>query len=150
VHFIRALAGNVLHVHSGRLTPYAGDYDYYLEKSKAGDARAALTAGFTDGRPKQAAAPVASKAKADAPKTAKPSPNEIRKFREEVGQLEKKVSELEAKQAEITAALEDPGTYADKGKFHHLNRELSTIVDQVTSATAAWEAAATKLAEMES
>ncbi len=149
VHFIRALASNVLHVHSGRLTPYAGDYDYYLEKSKAGDARAALTAGFTDGRPKQTVAPAAPKAKADAPKAAKPSPNEIRKFREEVGQLEKKVSELEAKQAEITAALEDPGTYSDKGKFHHLNRELSTIVDQVASATAAWEAAATKLAEME-
>jgi len=35
----------VLHVHSGRLTPYAGDYDYYLEKSKSTDARAALTAG---------------------------------------------------------------------------------------------------------
>jgi ATP-binding cassette subfamily F protein 3 len=48
VHFIKALAENVLHVHSGRLTPYAGNYDYYLEKSKATDARAALTAGFTD------------------------------------------------------------------------------------------------------
>ncbi len=35
VYFIRALATTVLHVHSGRLTPYAGDYDYYLDKSKA-------------------------------------------------------------------------------------------------------------------
>jgi len=30
-----------------------------------------------------------------------------------------------------------------------LNRELSTVVDQITTATEAWEAAATKLAEME-
>jgi ATP-binding cassette subfamily F protein 3 len=52
VYFIRALAKNVLHVHSGRLTPYAGDYDYYLEKSKATNARAALTAGFTDAGPR--------------------------------------------------------------------------------------------------
>ncbi len=148
VHFIRALAQNVLHVHSGRLTPYAGDYDYYLEKSKAGDARAALTAGFTDGRPKQAAAPAKAAAPA-APAPKKPTPNEIRKFREEVGALEKKVSELEAKQAEITTALEDPASYADKGKFHHLNRELSAVVDQLTAATTAWETAATKLAEME-
>jgi ABC-type multidrug transport system ATPase subunit len=51
VHFIRTLAQTVLHVHSGRLTPYAGNYDYYLEKSKATNARAALTAGFTDARP---------------------------------------------------------------------------------------------------
>jgi ATP-binding cassette subfamily F protein 3 len=45
VYFIRALATKVLHIHSGRITPYSGDYDYYLEKSKAGSARAALTAG---------------------------------------------------------------------------------------------------------
>ncbi len=144
VHFIKALAQNVLHVHSGRLTPYAGDYDYYLEKSKSADARAALTAGFTDARPKQAAQ--AAKA---APKSSKYTANQIRKFREEVGQLEKKVSELEAKQAEITAALEAPETYADKGKFHHLNKELSVIVDQIAQATEAWEEATLTLEEME-
>ena len=149
VHFIRALAQNVLHVHSGRLTPYFGDYDYFLEKSKATDARAALTAGFTDARPKQTAAPAKATASAAAPAAKKITPNEIRKFREEVGALEKKVSELEAKQAEVTTALEDPASYADKGKFHHLNRELSAVVDQLTVATAAWETAATKLAEME-
>jgi ATP-binding cassette subfamily F protein 3 len=155
VHFIRALAQNVLHVHSGRLTPYAGDYDYYLEKSKSGDARAALTAGFTDARPKQVVAGVADPGRkapgsaSPATSAKKPAPNEIRKFRENVGQLEKAVVELEKKQAEITAALEDPSSYADKGKFHHLNRELSTVVDQITNATKAWEDAATKLAEME-
>ena len=147
VHFIRALAENVLHVHSGRLTPYAGNYDYYLEKSRASDARAALTAGFTDARPVQTKAPIKAEPKAAAARRS--SPGEIRKFREHVGQLEKVVVELEAKQAEITAELEAPETYADKGKFHHLNRELSTIVDQVAAATAEWEQAATKLEEME-
>ncbi|HEY0968788.1 MAG TPA: ABC-F family ATP-binding cassette domain-containing protein [Opitutaceae bacterium] len=149
VYFIKSLAESVLHVHSGRLTPYAGNYDYYLEKSKATNERAALTAGFTDARPKeQKAEPKVEKPAASAGKP-KPSPSEIRKFREQVGVLEKKVSELESKQAEITAALEAPETYADKGKFHHLNRELSTIVDQINAATAEWEAAATKLTEME-
>src|SRR5215216_2981188 len=107
VHFIKSLAQTVLHVHSGRLTPYAGDYDYYLEKSKATDARAALTAGFTDARPVQVLAANAKQAKAEAKSavvTTKPksTPNQIRKFREEVGQLEKRVSELEKKQSEIT------------------------------------------------
>ena len=148
VDFIRALAENVLHVHSGRLTPYAGNYDYYLEKSRAGDARAALTAGFTDARPKQAAAPAPAPALA-APAQKKASASEVRKFRERVGQLEKAVTELEAKQAEITAALEAPETYADKGRFHHLNRELSTVVDQLGEATTAWEKAASELEEME-
>ena len=149
VHFIKTLAKNVLHVHSGKLTPYAGNYDYYLDKSKSTDARAALTSGLSDSRPKQAAAPAKAAAPAAAPTAKKATPNEIRKFREEVGLLEKKVSELEAKQSEITGALEDPASYTDKGKFHHLNRELSAVVDQLAAATAAWETAATKLAEME-
>jgi len=167
VHFIRALAENVLHVHAGRLTPYAGNYDYYLEKSKAVDARAALTAGFSDARAALAAGftdarpvQVANGSRDTAPgknqsagtavsQAKKASPNEIRKFRERVGQLEKRVVELEAKQSEITAALEAPESYADKGKFHHLNRELTTIVDQITEATTEWEDAATRLMEME-
>src|SRR3954468_16252697 len=90
VYFIRTLAQTVLHVHSGRLTPYAGDYDYYLEKSKASNARAALTAGFTDARPKQdkpAAVP--------APAAKKANPTELKKLRTEVGHLEEKVAQLE-------------------------------------------------------
>ncbi len=46
VHFIRHLATKVLHVNAGQVTPYAGGYDYFLEKTgMAEDARAALTAG---------------------------------------------------------------------------------------------------------
>ena len=45
--------------------------------------------------------------------------------------------------------VKNPASYADKGKFHHLNRELSTVVDQIATATAAWENAVTKLTEME-
>jgi ATP-binding cassette subfamily F protein 3 len=43
VHFIRKLATKVLHVNAGEITPYAGPYDYFLEKTGAlADARAAL------------------------------------------------------------------------------------------------------------
>jgi ATP-binding cassette subfamily F protein 3 len=45
VHFIRKLATDVLHVNSGQIQRYHGDYDYFIEKSGAGDERAALTAG---------------------------------------------------------------------------------------------------------
>jgi len=43
VHFIRKLATKVLHVSNGKVMPYAGGYDYFLEKLGA-DERAALTA----------------------------------------------------------------------------------------------------------
>ena len=149
VYFIRALAQNVLHVHSGRLTPYAGDYDYYLEKSRAKNERAALTAGFTDARPEQnAKAPEAKPGAARAPEK-RPNASAIKKLRVEVGHLEEEVSKLEAKQNELAAALEAPETYSEPGRAQHLNRELSAIVDLLGTATAAWEKAAAELIELE-
>ena len=45
VHFIRKLGTKVLHINAGQVTPYVGNYDYFLEKTGAlDDARAALTA----------------------------------------------------------------------------------------------------------
>jgi ATP-binding cassette subfamily F protein 3 len=149
VYFIRALAQNVLHVHSGRLTPYAGNYDYYLEKSKATNERAALTSGLVDRRPLQNATPSFEK-KAEAPAAAKkPNPAALKRLRIEVGRLEEEVSKLEAKQNDLTSELEAPETYSEPGKAQHLNRELTVIVDQLGAATAAWEKAAGELAEME-
>jgi ATP-binding cassette subfamily F protein 3 len=148
VYFIRALAQNVLHVHSGRLTPYAGNYDYYLEKSKATNARAALTSSLVDRIPLQNATPgAASKPAPAAPR--KPNPAAVKKLRIEVGRLEEEVSKLETKQNELTAALEAPETYTEPGKAQHLNRELSVVVDQLGAATAAWEKSAAELAELE-
>jgi len=149
VYFIRALAQNVLHVHSGRLTPYAGNYDYYLEKSKAKNERAALTAGFADARPLQNASPPSARKTESAPAPRRPDANAIKKLRIEVGRLEEAVSKLEAKQNELTASLEAPETYTEPGRAQHLNRELSVIVDQLGEATTAWEKAAGQLAELE-
>ena len=148
VYFIRALAQTVLHVHAGKLTPYAGNYDYYLEKSRASNERAALTAGFTDARPPQGAAPVSARQES-APAPKKASATTLKKLRIEVGHLEEAVSKLETKQNELAAELEAPETYSEPGKAQHLNRELSTVVDQLTVATTAWEKAAGELAELE-
>jgi ATP-binding cassette subfamily F protein 3 len=143
VHFIRQIAKTVLHVHSGRLTPYAGDYAYYLEKSKAGNERAALTAGFTDGRPKQAEAPKAEKAPATAP--AKLSGSDLRKLEKEVARLEQLVADLEAKQAKLTTELADPATYSQGAKVQQLNADLKATTDALHAASAEWEKAAQKL-----
>ncbi|MFI3243153.1 MAG: ABC-F family ATP-binding cassette domain-containing protein [Akkermansia sp.] len=42
VHFIRAIAEKTLHVANETVTPYAGGYDYYLEKSGIMDAKDAM------------------------------------------------------------------------------------------------------------
>jgi len=145
VHFIRQIAKTVLHVHSGRLTPYAGDYAYYLEKSKAGNERAALTAGFTDGRPKQAEAPKAEKAPVAAP--TKLSGSDLRKLEKEVARLEQLVADLEAKQAKLTTELADPATYSQGAKIQQLNADLKATTDALHAASADWEKAAQKLTD---
>jgi ATP-binding cassette subfamily F protein 3 len=145
VHFIREIAKTVLHVHSGRLTQYAGDYAYYLEKSKAGNERAALTAGFTDARPKQVEAAKAEKPKAPA----KPSAADIRKLKSEVTKCEQQVADLEAKQAKLTAELADPATYTGGANLPQLNAQLRDTINALQTATAAWEQAAQKLSEAE-
>ncbi len=153
VYFIRQLADLVLHVHSGRLTPYAGNYDYYLEKSRATNAREALTAGFTEARPPQASPDAEPDPGANARElkaARKERDKQLRDLRNEVGTAEKRVTELEAQQAELAAALEDPATYEQPGKAQHLNRELSTISDLLAAANTAWEAAAERLQALES
>lgn len=46
VHFIRSLGTKVLHITEGKVQAYAGDYDYYLQKTGAEEnARAAVVAG---------------------------------------------------------------------------------------------------------
>ena len=145
VHFIKAIAQNVLHVHSGRLTPYAGNYDYYLEKSKATNERAALTAGFTDGRPVQS---IKATEKASKPVETKPNPTEIKKAKNEVTKLEQQVTELEAKQAKIMALLSDPATYTQGTKVAELNAELKATNEALASTTQLWEQAATRLATL--
>ncbi|MSR72802.1 MAG: ABC transporter ATP-binding protein [Opitutales bacterium] len=145
VHFIKAIAQNVLHVHSGRLTPYSGNYDYYLEKSKATNERAALTAGFTDGRPVQN---IKAAEKASKPVEAKPNPAEIKKTKNEVTKLEQQVTDLESKQAKLMAVLSDPATYTQGTKVAELNTDLKATNEALAATTQLWEQAATRLAAL--
>jgi ATP-binding cassette subfamily F protein 3 len=145
VHFIKAIAQNVLHVHSGRLTPYAGNYEYYLEKSKATNERAALTAGFTDGRPKQETKPVEKKSPSSGTKL---SSAELKKLQKELNQAEQRVSELEAKQSQIMADLSNPALYTQGTKVKELNEELAKTQAALVEATAIWEQLATRWANV--
>jgi ATP-binding cassette subfamily F protein 3 len=153
VYFIRALANKVVHVNGGVLTHYAGDYQYYLDKTKAQSARAALTAGAkTDGAKK---APVAKPAmdrkeqKRLEAEARQARSNKLKGQRQIVEQLEKQIQTLEKRQAEIAAELEKPETYQAGGKAAQLNRELSHNADELAELTPKWEAAAQKLAEMD-
>ena len=160
VHFIRAMAKTVLHISAGKLTPYAGDYQYYLDKSRATSERAALTAGekLTDDRPAEASqkpAPAHSAGQSNAPSPRKSKEQKraeaeerqaLAKIRREhelrLSSLEMRIATLESRQKELTAELENPATYERGGAAMELNRQLMAIADELARVTAEWEAIA--------
>jgi len=163
VYFIRALATSVLHISAGKLTPYAGDYQYYLDKSQASSERAALTAGekapkLTSSRPGEAeeAEPAARTATPRLTKEEKRRQAEERaalsKIRNENRQRLKRVEEevvaMETRQKEVAALLEDPKTYEAGGNAMELNRELMAISDTLERLTVEWEELAQKDADL--
>lgn len=154
VHFIRSIASTVARVDGGRITRYAGDYDYYLRKSESEDAREALTASHGGAGPSDGSTP----AKRDdsggrsrsGPKARRRAEAEARqaraKIRAEVQALEDEIERLEAKQKEVARRLEEPGLYEnDPGEVMRLNREACSVGDELEALNERWAEAAQRL-----
>ena len=158
VHFIRSIATTVLHIGAGRLTYYPGDYQYYLDKSRAGSERAALVAGDK----LQNAQPVQPVVEA---KSGGPGMKEVREQRrldadkrkaeakakrdqqKQAEALEMRILSLEGRQKEITAELEKPDAYEAGGEAIRLNRELMSVTEELERLMAEWEGMAAKQGE---
>ena len=162
VHFIRAIATSVLHIAAGptgagganspgsKLTFYPGDYDYYIDKSRAVLARTALTAGPNNGQPitNNAGRRTGGLREQKAQKRLEAeSRNAIAKARREkekrLHELEMRIAALEGQQKELVAALEDPAAYEPGGRATAINRDLSGVVHDLARLTAEWETVTT-------
>ena len=150
VHFIRAMAKTVYHIDAGVVTPYAGDYQYYLDKTKSASARTALTASLTNHQP-STFLPGDAKRTSSGGKTKEQKRQEAeerqnrsrqRKVAEEhLENTEKKISEKERRRDEIVSLLQDSATYADGAKAATLQREHTQIDEDLEKLTAQWESA---------
>ena len=155
VHFIRAMARTVLHISAGQLVPYAGDYQYYLDKSKATSERAALTAGekLANFQPPtapgagssspggNAPTPRKSKEQKRAEADARQALSRVKKEHDaKVASLEMQILSLEGRQKQITLELENPATYEAGGAAMNLNRESMSVSQSLERLTAEWEA----------
>ncbi|HEY5297778.1 MAG TPA: ATP-binding cassette domain-containing protein, partial [Verrucomicrobiae bacterium] len=156
VYFIRALSGHVVHVNAGQLTHYPGGYQYYLDKTKATSARAALTSGGTNGVAlPQKSAPLnrpsvdRKEQKRLEAQQRQARSGEKKAQQQLVHKLEKEIQELEARQTELTAELEKPETYEKSGRAQQINRELSEVQHRLETLTPEWEASESKLVLME-
>src|SRR5258707_7840405 len=155
VHFIRAIATSVLHITAGanctgsKLMFYPGDYDYYLDKSKATSARTALTAGHDapevnghkpDVRKQTGSGSRKQKAQKRLEAEARNAIAKAKREKEKrVHELEMKIAALEGQQKELAAALEDPAAYEPGGRAIAINRDLSAVAHDLAHLTAEWE-----------
>jgi ATP-binding cassette subfamily F protein 3 len=160
VYFIRALAQTVLHISAGNLTPYSGDYDYYLEKSGATSEKSGLVAGeqLSDSRPPEAAS-VAPRAAGSSPGKSKEQKRKEAEERQAVSaarkqaqarldKIEREIAALEARHKEIVALLEVPETYAQGGDVMKLNREHIENTEKQEELNEAWEDATADVAAL--
>ncbi len=141
------------------LTFYPGDYDYYLDKSKAASARTALTAGhdasevngraetskLQSGIGKQTG--LGLRKQKEQKRLEAETRNAIAKARREkekrLHELETKIAALERQQKELATALEDPAVYQPGGSATAINRDLSAVAHDLTRLTAEWESVTT-------
>ena len=154
VYFIRALANQVVHVNAGKLTHYAGDYQYYLDKTQALSARAALTSASTSQPLKPAAnverAPSKTKEQKRLEAEQRQAISRARKEQQQlVTSLEREIADLEKKLAELAVELEKPETYEHPGRAMTINRDLINAQDRLAELGPEWEAAAQKLAGLD-
>jgi ATP-binding cassette subfamily F protein 3 len=164
VYFIKALAKSVLHINAGKLTPYSGDYDYYLEKSGATSERAALVAGdrLTDSRPLEAAvrkegsnnlsmaSPVKTKEQKRQEAEQRQALSEAKKkAKNKLEQIERFIAQKEARQKELTAKLEDPTIYQKGGEVMQINRELDEVINELERLNNSWEQASVEVEKFE-
>jgi ATP-binding cassette subfamily F protein 3 len=152
VHFIRKLATTVLHINAGQLTFYPGDYQYYLDKSKAVSAREGLTqhGGPSSVPPAGSNGKVAQSVTVQKPRyktkeqkrfeaEERQARSRARKEHEQrVAALEAEILRLETRQKELTVAIEDPASYSN-GSAAKLNRELSDVTSSLEHLNEEWQ-----------
>jgi ATP-binding cassette subfamily F protein 3 len=168
-YFINRIATSVLHVHHGVLTRYLGTYDDFLSALAAQQTVGAAAASRQDGAVRHQSAarqaidaqrPSAGEASQSATtpaparqaqeKTSRPAKRrvsaEVRELRRRLELVETRVQEMERKLAEITAALGDPGLYADGERARAAVHERKAAEEQLAWLMREWEELSTALA----
>ncbi|TVP77910.1 MAG: ABC transporter ATP-binding protein [Puniceicoccaceae bacterium] len=155
VHFIRAIAQTTVQIQAGKVTPYAGDYDYYLRKSGADSEQSGLIAGLKNARPDGAPASEgkhlvisAKERRRIAAEERKAASKGRRKLQGRVAQLEADIARLESEQAELSKTLEDPAAYAEPGTAKELNIKAARIAKYLEEKNYEWELAAVELSQL--
>ncbi|MEM9399332.1 MAG: ATP-binding cassette domain-containing protein [Verrucomicrobiota bacterium] len=157
VHFIRSVAETVWHVHHGSVTSYAGNYDYFLEKTNAVDARHAIVQSGSKESDEAEVEVLAdnanTKRKSKEQKRQEAEQRQVRskqkkQLEQKVEELEKKVVQLEISQRTLLKEMQQPETHKDSERMKEINVELKDVQERLYMANTAWERESEVLMEM--
>jgi ATP-binding cassette, subfamily F, member 3 len=141
VYFIKSIATSVLHVRGGALTPYPGNYDYYLDKTGTESAVAGLVA---EGKSTETGAGAGSARKGREQKRleadARQKRSEVKQeLQQELRTLEEKILRLELRQKELTSFLEQPDRSQNSVRPAQVGRELASVTQELKTLSLRWE-----------
>ena len=156
LHFIRKLGKRTIRIEAGKITNYAGGYDYYLWKSGSTSAQSGLVEGLRDARPDQKInhsneqKSLSAKDKRRLRSQEREQKKAERgKLQDLVRRLEKEIIELEERQSTINEQLSGPGIYDDPEQAKKLNSQATNVARQLEQRTYEWEIEAEKLVSIE-
>src|SRR5271166_4575945 len=141
VYFIKSIATSVLHIRSGALTFYPGNYDYYLEKTEAESELAGLIAGEKSleiGR--VPASPSRNRDQKRLEADARQVRSRARKdIERELSAIEERILGLECRQKELATSLEQPEVHEDSARAMQVTKELKSVTEELQSLSPEWE-----------
>ena len=156
IHFIRALGKRTIRIESGKITNFAGNYDYYLWKSGSASAQTGLIEGLRDARPEQSKA-MESGERAVSAKEKRRQRSQDRekkkadkgKLEDKVRKLEKEILQLEEEQKVCNEELANPDSYNDSEKGKELNERASRLARNLQQRNYEWEIETEKLLQLD-
>ena len=156
LHFIRALGKRTIRIEAGKITNFAGDYDYYLWKSGSADAPSGLIEGLKDSRPDQTknTSPRAKVLSAKEKRSIRAQERERKKaerskLEDTVRKLEKEIMKLEDEQKTIIQQLGSSDSYNEPEKAKELNGKASSVARQLQERNYEWEIETEKLIQLD-
>jgi ATP-binding cassette subfamily F protein 3 len=156
IHFIRALGKRTIRIESGKITNFAGNYDYYLWKSGSSDAQTGLIEGLRDARPEQTRSAESVEKVLSAKEKRRQRSQEREKKKAEKGKLEDKVRklekeilQLEEEQKVCNEELANPDSYNDAKKGKELNERASRLARNLQQRNYEWEIETEKLLQLD-
>ncbi len=115
VHFIRSISNKIVEVNNGRLIPFAGGYDYYVEKKKLMGETVGIPLKERTTAPKEK--PAVKPAPQEKKKRVNPSmvAHKKKELAARIEEINLEMTVLHAKNAEMIKEMESPEFYKDPG-----------------------------------